>query len=239
MPGVLHRCYLLLWFTMPSFLTTTLVLQLLAASVHADGTGLIGWGKTMYNPTCAFACRSVIRSNPLLCTPKDSTINYGTVHSPIYTPPECFTSDKAFLRTMAVCIGTYCGLSDHPSAGLIEDYWASHLATSTLGNYKWKPSVSYIEALAAGREDERVAAENSTEHNHHGKRGVLWQRHSHGVSAADEATFFTFNVSSPLPLAKKKAPMNVTSFVDPVSWQKAYNGMRDFETNEKGHSTYR
>ncbi|OAG06034.1 uncharacterized protein CC84DRAFT_1217309 [Paraphaeosphaeria sporulosa] len=223
---------------MHTLLFTSLTLELRAAFANADGNGLIGWGKTMYNPACAFACRTVIKSNPLLCTPEDGTVNYGTVHSPIYTAPECFTRDPAFLRTMAVCIDTYCSVSDHPSTGLIEEYWASHLATTTVGSYKWKPAVSYADALTAGREDERVAAANETVPEHHEKIGDLRRRHSHGASAPQEETFFTFNVSSPLPLAKKKAPMNVTSFVDPVSWQKAYNGMRDFETNEKGHSTY-
>ena len=219
-----------------------LTLQLLAVPIRADGTGLIGWGKTMYNPTCAFACRNVIKSLRLLCTPKDGAVNYGTAHSPVATPPECFTSDPAFLRTMAVCIDTYCPLSDHPSKDLIDDYWASHLATGTVGNYKWKPTISYEEALAAGRDDERSlsdgAAENSTEHHHHGMREVVRRQHSHG-SAETSEEFFTFDVKSPLPFAKKGSPLNVTSFVEPGAWQKSYNGQRDFETNEKGHTTSR
>ena len=146
------------------------------------------------------------------------------------------------MRTMAVCIDTYCSLSDKPSQHLIDDYWASHLATNTVGNYKWKPAISYQEALAAGRQDERDLAEsthsNGTEHEdgHHMGRRVV-RRHGHG-GADTEAEFFTFDVQSELPVAVKKAPMNVTSFVEPVAWQKAYNGMKDFETNEKGHATY-
>ena len=197
----------------------------------------------MYSPTCAFACRSVIKANPLLCTPKDHVENFGTVHSPVWTSPHCFTTDPAFLRTMAVCIDTYCSLSDRPSAERIDDYWAFHLATTTVGSYKWKPAVSYQEALGAGRRDERSVAElarsnvTEDEHGQHRGRRKVFSRHGHGGSET-EVEFFTFDVQSELPVAVKKAPMNVTSFVDPVAWQKAYNGMKDFETNEKGHATY-
>src|SRR5690606_37382320 len=104
-----------------------LLLALCASSVQADGIGLIGWGKTMYNPTCTFACRNVVRKQQLECTPVESTENHGTSHNPVVTPPECFVKDPAFLKTMALCIDTYCPLSDDPSKDVIEDYWASHL----------------------------------------------------------------------------------------------------------------
>ncbi|KAJ4287763.1 hypothetical protein N0V90_012467 [Kalmusia sp. IMI 367209] len=147
-------------------------------------------------------------------------------------PPDCFTTDAAFMRTMAVCIDTYCIRSDGPSTELFGDYWASHLATTTVGNYKWKPVVSYGEALAAGREDERTVDTSvgaiSTEHEHH-----------RTAKLPQQSDFFTFDVTSKLPFAVKGAPLNVTSFINPVAWQKAYNGMRDFETNESGDTTYR
>ncbi|KLU92786.1 hypothetical protein MAPG_11734 [Magnaporthiopsis poae ATCC 64411] len=48
-----------------------LLIPSLAPPALADGTGMIGWGKTMYNPPCAFACRSDVRNcnRKLLCTP--------------------------------------------------------------------------------------------------------------------------------------------------------------------------
>ena len=117
---------------------------------RADGIGLIGWGKDMYRPACAAACRNLVKSCRLLCTPEDGGVNHGTSHSPVATPPECFTSDAAFLRTVAVCIDNYCPGSDAPDMAVVDDFWASHLGTGTVGDYTWVPVVGYRDALAAG-----------------------------------------------------------------------------------------
>ncbi|KAK4447967.1 ferric reductase like transmembrane component-domain-containing protein [Podospora aff. communis PSN243] len=206
---------------------------LLATAVHsavvlADGTGFIGLGKTLYNPTCAFACRNVIRGCKLLCTPSASTANHGTAHNPVLTPPDCFVKDAAFLKTMAICLDTYCPISGNPDISLLNDYWMSHLGTGTLGNYNYVPAMSYEDALAAARRDEELArtnttiADDHTDHSQHTKR------------------FFTADpdITSPLPIIKASQPLNVTSFITPSDWQKQYNGMYDFEANEAGHSYY-
>jgi hypothetical protein len=108
-------------------------LHLNTPSVQGDGAGLIGFGKTLYNPTCTFACRNVIRKQTLSCTPSSSQENHGTSHNPVVTPPKCFVQDLTFLKTMALCIDVYCTLSDDPATTLIEDYWTAHLGTGTLG----------------------------------------------------------------------------------------------------------
>ncbi|KAK0741483.1 ferric reductase like transmembrane component-domain-containing protein [Schizothecium vesticola] len=212
------------------------VALLQATSVLGDGTGFIGAGKTLYHPTCSFACRQVVRGCPLLCTPTDSGgENHGTAHNPSTTPPECYLKDDAFLRTVALCIDNYCTLSDNPPLGLIEDYWASHLGTGTLGNYKYTPAVSYQDALAAARADEARTPTNSTttteDHSAHGTnhrrlKARHFMDHDHGP-----------HVNSSLPIIKAKAPLNVTSFITPSDWQMQYNGLYDFETNENGHTT--
>ncbi|KAK4102408.1 hypothetical protein N658DRAFT_566000 [Parathielavia hyrcaniae] len=208
-----------------------------AGYVAADGVGFIGYGKTLYHPTCTFACRNVIKGCKLACTPAESTANHGTAHSPVSTPPDCFVQDAAFLRTMAICIDTYCPLSDNPPLDLIQDYWASHLGTGTVGNYKWVPALSYPDALAAARDDEKElpAASNSTaDEGDHGS-------HMHGAKRLKNRAFMTESgpdVTSPLPIIKAGQPLNVTSFIAPKDWQKQYNGMLDFELNENGHSTY-
>jgi len=216
-----------------------------ATAVVADGTGFIGLGKTLYNPTCAFACRGVIKGCKLLCTPEDSSANHGTAHAPVSTPPDCFVKDAAFLKTMALCIDTYCPLSDNPSTELIEDYWASHLGTGTQGNYKWVPAMSYQEALAAAvfDEDEHRAnaeknknktetAPDSDEDDGHGSHGSKRLRARQFMTAAGP------DVSRHLPIIKAKAPLNATSFIAPADWQLQYSGMLDFETNENGHTWY-
>lgn len=204
------------------------------AGVMGDGTGLIGYGKTLYNPTCAFACRGVVKSCKLLCTPADDSSNHGTAHNPVSTPPGCFVNDEAFLRTMALCIDNYCTLSDNPPLPLIEDYWVSHLGTGTLGNYTHVPAKSYQAALTAAREDERMAFNQNggnRDHSQHG--GDAHASHKRRFMIKDGP-----HVTSALAHIKAGQPLNSTSFILPADWQKQYNGMFDFEANETGHSTY-
>ncbi|RYP82095.1 hypothetical protein DL769_001754 [Monosporascus sp. CRB-8-3] len=216
---------------------------LLAVTVRGDGIGLIGWGKDMYNPTCAFACRNVIKSCRLRCTPLEGGENHGTAHSPVATPPECFVADVAFLRTMAICIDTYCPRSGNPRLSLLEDYWASHLGTGTVGDYKWVPAVSYPDALLAAREDERRATSsngtNTTDgdHGRHGGHQGLKGRHDGHVEMVDAGPNI-LDVDSPLPIIKAGEPLHATSFIAPEDWQLQFNGMGDFETNETGHATF-
>lgn len=210
-------------------------------AVLADGRGLIGWGKTMYHPTCAFACRGVIKGCPLLCTPEHGGDIFGMGHSTTTTPPDCYTSDKAFMRTMALCLDTYCPLTDNPPMSLLEDYWNNHLAAGTVGDYQWQPNMSYANAVAAAREDETRAGSGSgtnisdTDHAQHGDHHMA-RRHDHGDS--NESVTLTLGTNSALPTIKSKQPLNVTSFIAEADWQKQYNGMMSFEINETGHSTY-
>ncbi|CAG1973497.1 unnamed protein product [Fusarium graminearum] len=197
----------------------------------------------MYNPTCSFACRQVIRKQPLSCTPTESTENHGTAHNPVTTPPDCFVQDSTFLKTMALCIDTYCPLAGNPSITLIQDYWASHLGTGTIGDYQYVPAMSYEDALAKAKDEESKASHNTTSsssHNtsgHHMKRNPLLRRHG-GHDTSSPEGLSTFNVSSSLPItAGGSNPLNETSFVGPSDWQLQYNYLYDFETNEAGHTT--
>ena len=229
----------------PASLVSCLLVALCVSGVHGDGKGLIGWGKTMYNPTCSFACRSVLSKQQLACTPVDTSVNHGTNHNPVATPPDCFVKDPVFLKTMALCIDTYCPLSDAPSDSLINDYWASHLGTGTLGDYSYVPAMSYQDALIAGRDDESKASAKSTStahgdasHDHMDMRILRARQHSHDSGEEEQLAMETFDVSSPLPVAAGgSGSLNVTSFVDPTDWQLQWNYLSDFETNEAGHST--
>ncbi|KAL2268419.1 hypothetical protein VTJ83DRAFT_3265 [Remersonia thermophila] len=214
-----------------------------AAAVLADGTGFIGYGKTLYHPTCAFACRGVVRNCKLSCTPEAGAVNHGTAHNPVSTPPDCFVRDAAFLRTMALCIDNYCPVSDKPSLDLIEDYWASHLGTGTLGNYAYVPALSYGEALAAARADEKKAFDELGGNRDHSGHGDDHHGHHKRRHLARRGTGFVItpsgpNVTSALPHIKARQPLNHTSFILPQDWQVQYSGMYDFEYNEVGHSTY-
>lgn len=215
-----------------------LIAALYVADVLGDGTGLIGMGKTLYNPTCAFACRNVIKGCKLLCTPEAPTANHGTHHNPVSTPPDCFVKDGAFLKTMAICLDTYCPISNKPDLALLEDYWASHLGTGTLGDYQYVPALSYTDALAAARLDEtRVRTNTNTTTEDHGNDHTGTDHGNH-VKKRQFMTEAGPEVTSALPIITAGQPLNVTSFIAPRDWQKQYNGMLDFELNENGHSYY-
>ena len=229
---------------------TLLGLAILAGTARGDGTGMIGTGKTLYHPTCAFACRGVVSKCTLLCTPapEDVVVNYGTAHNPVATPPGCFVTDRAFLQTVALCIDNYCPHDKSPpSRAVIDDYWAGHLGTGTMGTDKWVPAMSYADALRIAREDEKTAViaapvvSNGTSHGDHGSRASmpgLLRRHGGMPMATGNTGMSAPNVSSVLPVIKAKKPLNVTSFIIPADWQLQYNGMYDFEANEIGHTFY-
>ncbi|KAL8415166.1 hypothetical protein RB594_006123 [Gaeumannomyces avenae] len=185
---------------------------------------MIGWGKTMYDPPCAFACRNVLRNCRLLCTPPAGRgRNYGSAHSPNWTPPECFTTDAAFLRTMALCIDTYCPPSaENRSAASLDDYWASHLGVPTVGDYTWVPAVSSNSAAGSGGGGGSHARLKARQHGH--------SEPTSGAGGNGTA------LGSALPRIKARQPLNVTSFVAHEDWLKPYNGAKLFETNEVGHS---
>lgn len=214
----------------------------LAASpvVLGDGIGLIGFGKTMYNPPCAFACRSVIARSPLLCTPQHDASQVSGHHAPAKTPKSCFISDPSFMQTLALCIDTYCPNSDAPRVGQIEDYWGSHLATGSIGNYSWIPATTYQEALARAKHDEKHNGTSSNgtvghqDHAAHSKRVIIVRHGGHAMEEHHEPV----TVNTTLPIAKSGAPLNVTSFIHPSDWQSNYNGLKSFELNEAGHARY-
>jgi hypothetical protein len=124
---------------------------------------------------------------------------------------------------MALCIDVYCTLSDKPPMDLIEDYWASHLGTGTLGDYQYRPLMSYPDALRAARKDEEEA------------------KASGNVTKSTPATvppgLRPYQVTSPLGFTiGGSASLNQTRLVDSLQWQLQWNYLFDFETNEKGHS---
>lgn len=186
----------------------------------------------MYNPTCAFACRGVIANSPLLCTPKEKGAK---------TPPECYTTDQAFMRTLALCINMYCSEYDYPSMGKIEDYWESHLTPGAVARFEWKPAMTYGEALSLARIDEKNGVGHNTTnstggaHGGHMRRLVLRHGGSHG---SEDETVGMEHTNSSLPVIKSRTPLNVTSVVARKDFMKNYNGLKGFESNETGHARY-
>ncbi|TEB30520.1 hypothetical protein FA13DRAFT_1774686 [Coprinellus micaceus] len=149
-----------------------LTLGLLSTPVAADGRGMLGLGKWLYKPFCAHACRGVIGSSKLTCDPKvainGSTTSSSTdshVHSKRHThevlnTEECYLQDAAFLRTLALCIAERCPRDDDIGVSVIEDYWAGHVATGSVGNWDLVPLMSYQDALRYAHEDVQEVGED-------------------------------------------------------------------------------
>lgn len=222
-------------------------LLLLASSApqpaRADGVGIIGFGKTMYNPACAFACRSVVARCRLSC----SSVEDGPDGPSTSTSPSCFTSDQSFLQTMAICIDNYCPSNGNPPLSRVEDYWAGHLGTGSVADYSYKPAMSFSAALVAGRREEAdvgrgrnhtaAGANDGHQHRRRAQDGLLVARHG-GHGSDDNANLPTHDPRSSLPIIRSRKPLNTTSFITETDWRSQYNGLTSFETNEKGHSTF-
>lgn len=129
-------------------------LDIFGVGVRADGIGILGAGKWLYRPTCAHACRRFIRDSPLVCD-GTSTEDYSAgAHSHTAAPSaDCYLSNTPFLRTMALCLSTYCATDNVPLSTL-QKYWEGHLATGTLSDPKLKPALPYYSAWRDAQSEE-------------------------------------------------------------------------------------
>ncbi|KAL9004309.1 MAG: hypothetical protein Q9188_002873 [Gyalolechia gomerana] len=113
-----------------SIIITACLHALLVSSMVSTGRpghGLVGYGISMYNPQCAFACRDVLSTSILNCSePADMSHGMGMEMSmESETSPECFATDDAFLSTLAYCITTHC---QQVAAWKLEKYWNMNVA---------------------------------------------------------------------------------------------------------------
>lgn len=74
--------------------------------VHA----FVGMGYDMYNPSCAYACRSIIASARVDCPTTTMT-------------PSCLANSAPFLTTLAYCIKDRCYPETNPTRAKVEEYW--------------------------------------------------------------------------------------------------------------------
>lgn len=106
------------------------------STVNGYKTGLMGYGQSWYDPTCAYACRAVIGSAPLDC-PEDTSMDMGGMDMSGASPmAPCIAENIPFLSTLAHCMNTNCP-ADGVSASKLEAYWADQ-ATGDAGKPpKW------------------------------------------------------------------------------------------------------
>lgn len=206
MANVRHRLPTATFYVV--FLSLLVFLQF-SLPVAADGTGMLGFGKVLYKPPCAHACRAIISSSELNCNSEISTTGEASstsgqhAHSKRHghTAPateECYLKDAAFLRTLAFCIYERCPATGVSTAA-IENYWEGHVASGDVGNWKLRPSVSYQEALQRAHADMEGQERADMPYIHHGE------------------------------------PLTVTSMISDDDWLPEYNGRVYFERNEWDH----
>ncbi|KAF1994330.1 hypothetical protein P154DRAFT_527126 [Amniculicola lignicola CBS 123094] len=89
--------------------------------------GLIGFGISMYEPACAFACQTILQTSKLNCsTPPVADRWHGGSGLGFDTPDECFASDDAFQLSLAWCLHQHC---DSPR-WMIERFWATDVSAT-------------------------------------------------------------------------------------------------------------
>ena len=113
------------------------------------GHGLVGYGISMYQPTCAFACRSSI-TNPLNCSTSSSGIGQAMIEVDsfeeieVFPDAKCYAENDEFLQTLAYCIYFHCHQEQNST---LQRYWELNAAGSDA--VQPSPKGSYQEALSS------------------------------------------------------------------------------------------
>ena len=96
----------------------------------------------MYNPLCAFTCRDVLSSSMLNCS---SPVDIAEMDKDMdsATSPECYSTDDAFLETLAYCMSTRC---QDIAVWELEKYWRTNVAGTQLNQPV--PKANYQQTLA-------------------------------------------------------------------------------------------
>lgn len=148
-----------------------LVLSAAALLPFAKAYALIGMGKTMYKPSCAYACRAVIASADIDCpgddddddgsggnsTSADSgmsgmsgmNMTMRSYHTLVarhgddddVITPQCMAVSAPFLTTLAYCLNETC---TGVSTDKLESYWAKEAT----GDPTVAPQWGYAQSLA-------------------------------------------------------------------------------------------
>ncbi|KEY67092.1 hypothetical protein S7711_07067 [Stachybotrys chartarum IBT 7711] len=109
-----------------------------AQSTGRPGHGLIGYGITMYQPACAFACRSSLPRSSIPCE-----VHLHGHHSSSVSA-ECLADSDAFLMSAAWCIHERCP-EENVEVSAIERFWETDMVGRHLDQPA--PKWSYQESL--------------------------------------------------------------------------------------------
>ncbi|KAH6889204.1 ferric reductase transmembrane component 4 [Thelonectria olida] len=132
-------------------LDNSLLLAALAATLSLahntngrPGHGLIGYGITMYDPPCAYACKSSVPT-VLDCPDADHDMaGHDMGGMDMSEPsPECLATNPPYLRSLAWCIHSHC--PQDTKVHKLEKWWVLNVAGRQ--TVQPEPNVTYQEAL--------------------------------------------------------------------------------------------
>ncbi|KAK1991697.1 ferric reductase like transmembrane component [Colletotrichum falcatum] len=100
-----------------------IALSCLVANVYAQtGSGIIGFGISLYPDLCCQACHDSLSALYLNCTTFSSSMDMGGMSMSGMdmqmmgtTSPDCYASNKPWLQTMAYCIQKNCNAHGYPA----------------------------------------------------------------------------------------------------------------------------
>jgi hypothetical protein len=107
---------------------------------HRVNHGLIGFGISFLEPSCAFACRYNLAWNRLSCS---TATGFGSEWE---TSADCRATDEPYLTSLAACLQEFCNGTD---TWMLERFWARDAASDTISQRE--PVHSYGAALAQVR----------------------------------------------------------------------------------------
>lgn len=129
----------------------------LACLVPGTVFALVGIDVNMYDPTCAWACRSAISSNMLSCSDHHASGGHMDMHMDM-TSPQCRAGDTAFLTTLAYCMSSKCA-QYQIALSRLEKYWEEQCTGDPTVPPKWSygaalQHVTEIPTRQLGKEDD-------------------------------------------------------------------------------------
>lgn len=127
----------------------TALLSISTPTVNAHNTdgrpghGLIGYGITMYDPPCAYACQSSVPTT-LVCDDTDDMEGMDMDSMDMGPSPECLTTNAPYLRSLTWCIHSHC--PKDTEVFRLEKWWVLNVAGRQ--TVQPGPNMSYQKALS-------------------------------------------------------------------------------------------
>ena len=130
----------------------------LIASIPCASAALIGFGKTIYSPSCAYACQAVIDNAKIPCPEATAAVQLGSHyklnsdyrHQSKEIIPACRANSSDFLTTLAFCIHAACAHRDI-EIWRLEEYWAEEATGNCDVKPQWTFGQSFENATASNK----------------------------------------------------------------------------------------